>query len=296
MYYKIQPVYKDYLWGGTKLKTDYNARTNFDIVAESWVYSTHKDGLCKIVGSDKSLKDLVGDAPYLVKFLDSKQALSVQVHPNDEMANLLEKDNGKSEVWYILDHEPNAFIYLGLNREMTPEELAKTIDEGTMCDYLHKIPVQKGDFFYVEAGTIHALGAGITAIEIQQSSNATYRLFDFKRKDKNGCERELHLEKGLKAIDYHKINCEKLDYVSEDKGSYTLNKLVDCEFFKVDEIVVKNECVIDLSNEAVVSITIVEGSGVINGIEANQGDSFLSMNDKLDIKPNDKLSLVVTTK
>lgn len=296
MYYKIKPVYKDYLWGGTKLKTDYNAVTDFDVVAESWVYSTHKDGLCGIENSDKNLRDLVGDAPYLVKFLDSKQALSVQVHPNDEMANRLEKDNGKSEVWYILDHEPNAFIYLGLNREMTADELAMAIDNGTMCDYLHKIPVQKGDFFYVEAGTIHALGAGITAIEIQQSSNATYRLFDFKRKDKNGCERELHLEKGLKAIDYTKINCEKQAFNGIDKGSYQHNNLISCEYFKVDEVIVKQPCTLDLSAEAIVSITITAGSGLINGLSAKQGDSFLVVHDQLEVVPSGQFSFVITTK
>ncbi len=287
MIYKVKSQYKDYLWGGTNLKDKYNVKTDLTIVAEAWLFSTHKDG------NDSKLVEIVNNAPYLTKVLDSKEALSVQVHPHDEMANILENDNGKSEVWYILDHQPGAFIYLGLNQVTTKEVLQQAIENGNLTDYLNKIEVKKGDFFYIEAGTIHALGAGITALEVQQSSNSTYRLYDYKRVGADGLERELHLEKGLNAIDYSKINLTSDKLVKIDDNSQLL---IDCPYFRVVKYNISKNTTLSFNKDKVNSIVVLSGDGMIENNSLEILDTYLITDESLEIKTDSNLEFVVVEK
>ncbi|MCR5670498.1 MAG: class I mannose-6-phosphate isomerase [Butyrivibrio sp.] len=224
----LRPVGKDYLWGGQRLNKDFNKNIDMDPLAESWECSTHPDGTCsvkggsfdgmllsevlkkhpeylgehveKIVGAFESSKDggYDGQIPILLKLIDAKQDLSVQVHPSDDYAFFNEKGQlGKSEMWYVLDAEPGARLVYGLRTDCTPDMIRDAAARGKMEKYLQFVPIEKGDVFFIEAGTIHAIGSGALIAEIQESSNLTYRFYDYDRVDKYGNKRELHIEKAL---------------------------------------------------------------------------------------------------
>lgn len=217
-----KPYGKDYLWGGRRLQEEMGKETELSPLAESWECSTHPDGpsmaadgiyagmeLTEILtlhpeylGSHvrKTGDEGVGQLPVLVKFIDAKQDLSVQVHPTDDYAREFENgQSGKSELWYILDAAKDAKIVYGLRHSTEKDMLRKAVQDGTVEKYLQKVPVEKDQVFFVEAGTIHAVGAGCLIAEIQENSNLTYRLYDYDRVDKNGEKRPLHIEKGLEA-------------------------------------------------------------------------------------------------
>ena len=209
---KLAPAFKDYLWGGTKLKTEFDKKSDLQKVAESWELSTHKDGQSIVANGEfkgltlseyieKNGRECIGKNamafeffPILIKFIDAADNLSVQVHPSDEYALSNEGEYGKTEMWYVLDCEKDAFLYYGLNREITKEEFAERIKENMLLEVLNKVKVNKGDVFFINSGTIHAIGKGIVICEIQQNSNTTYRVYDYDRRDKNGNTRELHVK------------------------------------------------------------------------------------------------------
>ncbi|MBD5551615.1 MAG: class I mannose-6-phosphate isomerase [Lachnospiraceae bacterium] len=217
-----KPYGKDYLWGGRRLQEEMGKETELSPLAESWECSTHPDGpsmaadgiyagmeLTEILtlhpeylGSHvrKTGDEGVGQLPVLVKFIDAKQDLSVQVHPTDDYAREFENgQSGKSELWYILDAAKDAKIVYGLRYSTEKDTLREAIQDGTLEKYLQKVPVEKDQVFFVEAGTIHAVGAGCLIAEIQENSNLTYRLYDYDRVDKSGEKRPLHIEKGLET-------------------------------------------------------------------------------------------------
>ena len=193
------PAFKDYLWGGTKLRDVYGKKCDYDKVAESWELSTHPAGQSTLSGGkydgltfgdyiEKAGKAVLGtncarfkEFPVLIKFIDAKDPLSVQVHPSDEYALRVEGEYGKTEMWYVVDCEPGASLYFGVNRAITKDEFRKRIEENTLTDVLYKADVKKGDVFFIQSGTIHAIGAGILICEIQQNSNTTYRVYDYGR-------------------------------------------------------------------------------------------------------------------
>lgn len=200
----LHPAGKDYLWGGNRLHTLFGKQIPLHPLAETWECSTHPDG-CSIVASGvdkgKTLTEVLqqhpeflgaktsgtGDLPVLVKLIDAAKDLSVQVHPDDAYAQQYEHEpNGKTEMWYILEAEPEASLIYGFSKPMQPEQLDTCLKENTILSYLQKIPVKKGDVFLIPAGTVHAIGAGIVLAEIQQSSNLTYRLYDYNRTDATG--------------------------------------------------------------------------------------------------------------
>ena len=219
---KLSPVFKDYLWGGNRLVTEFDKNCDYDVVAESWELSAHKAGNSIVTnGRYKGLEfgkyleqiedDVVGwkcvafeQFPMLIKFIDAKKPLSIQVHPDDDFAMSVEKEYGKNEMWYIMDCDEDAFVYCGFKEDITKEEIKTRIENHTITDVLNKIYVKKGDAIYIPAGTVHAIGSGILICEIQQSSNSTYRLYDYDRKDKDGNLRELHIEKALQVINTNK--------------------------------------------------------------------------------------------
>lgn len=215
----LRPAGKDYLWGGTRLNDDFSKGIDLDPLAETWECSTHPDGPSTVEGGPFDGKTLAqvleahpeylgthpvirDGLPILVKFIDAKQDLSVQVHPDDDYARLHENGQlGKTEMWYVLDAAKDACLIFGLNRDMTAEELRDRIASGTLEGCLQRVPIHKNDVFYVSAGTIHAIGAGALIAEIQESSNLTYRMYDYDRVGKDGKKRPLHVEKALAVAD-----------------------------------------------------------------------------------------------
>lgn len=211
----LKPAGKDYLWGGNRLNDDFSKGIDLKPLAETWECSTHPDGPSR-VASGAHTGALLADVlrthpsylgthpdgtdglPILIKFIDAKRDLSVQVHPDDTYAREQEHEpRGKSEMWYVLDAAKDARLVYGFRHDMTKADLEESLRKGTVEKYLQKVPVQRDDVFYIKAGTVHAIGAGVLIAEIQESSNLTYRMYDYNRVDKNGNPRELHIEKSL---------------------------------------------------------------------------------------------------
>ena len=252
---KLSPVGKDYLWGGTRLKTEYHKKFDFSPLAETWECSVHPDGTSLVLNGeyagmtlDKIIKihpEYLGKKynyfPILVKFIDAAKDLSIQVHPDDNYARLHENQNGKTEVWYVMDAVENAFLIHGFEKNFTKQEVKYAIENNLILDYLHKIPVKKGDVIYIPAGTVHAIGKGILIAEIQENSNITYRVYDYNRLDKNGNLRELHIEKALEVM-----HCEPAPKISFNKkyfknNDYQIETLCDCQYFEIKKINLKNK-------------------------------------------------------
>lgn len=305
---KLSPVHKDYIWGGEKLKKIYDNCRDMNIVAESWILSAHKDGQSKVVGGEfdglgfSEYLDRVGtlaagnnaeadkEFPVLIKFIDAKNDLSIQVHPDDEYALLNEGQNGKTEMWYIMDCDEGATIYYGFNRDISKDEAKEALENGTFTDLLNAVPVKKGDAFFIPAGTVHAIRKGTLICEIQQNSNVTYRVFDYNRTDKDGNKRELHVDKALATM-----NLSKTDYESKSSG----NVLAECKYFKVVREMIAGHKEFDLTPESFLSVIVTDGAGTIehNGQkhEFKLGDSFFLPAQNGKVKFEGDGELILTT-
>jgi glucokinase-like ROK family protein len=271
---KLYPVCKDYLWGGNKLKEEYAKQTDKTPCAESWELSFHKDGLTRLANG-KTLMESVTQAdlgenvngfaffPTLIKFIDAKQDLSVQVHPSDEYALKNENSLGKTEMWYIVEAEAGAGIYLGFNRDVTEAEYREAIANNTLTQLLNFYEVKAGECYFIPAGTIHAIGKGCLICEIQQNSNLTYRVYDYARRDKDGNLRELHVEKALKVTKLSKHENKTLQ--GETLGV--------SKYFNVRKLRAKN-CVLQANPRSFQCITCVDGQGELDGQSIRKGDSF----------------------
>ncbi|MCR5176500.1 MAG: class I mannose-6-phosphate isomerase [Anaerovibrio sp.] len=256
----LRPTGKDYIWGGSRLNDDFAKNIDMMPLAETWECSTHPDGPSYAAGGEftgLSLKEILsrhpeylgthpqskGELPILIKFIDAKKDLSVQVHPDDEYAREYENGQlGKTEMWYVLDARPDAKLVYGLQHDASKELIRHSIATGALEKYLQRIPVQPDDVFYVEAGRIHAIGAGVLVAEIQESSNLTYRLYDYDRVDKQGNKRELHIDKALEVADLHGSNCPKqpIRYIKYQPGCAT-ELLCRCKYFEVYRMLVNTE-------------------------------------------------------
>ncbi len=285
--FKLSPACKDYIWGGQNLITNYNKKnTNSgDILAETWELSTHKDGASTIengVNKGKSLADYIKengnevlgkncekfeDFPILIKFIDAQDNLSIQVHPNNEYALKNENQYGKTEMWYVTDCKEGAFLYFGFNKEVSKEEFKQRIENNTLLEVLNKVNVKKGDVFFIEAGTIHAIGKDIIIAEIQQNSNVTYRVYDYGRTDKDGNTRELHVDKALLVTE------TKPPKIQPANGH-----VAHCEYFTVDKLDVTNNYSNTVTTNSFVSILVLDGCGDISvgneKLSYQKGDSF----------------------
>lgn len=256
----LTPAGKDYLWGGNRLKTEFNKEIDLVPLAETWECSTHPDGPSVIVTgrhAGKTLAELLkehpeylgkhpgteGELPVLIKFIDAKKNLSVQVHPDDDYARKYENGQlGKTEMWYVMDAAPDAQLVYGFNHDITKEQLRQSLKDGTVEKYLQKVKIQKDDVFFIEAGTVHAIGAGALIAEIQESSNLTYRLYDYNRVGKDGKLRELHIDKAL-AVANLKSSSEPrqpLRLLKYKKGSAT-ELLCRCKYFQVERYLLNTE-------------------------------------------------------
>lgn len=287
---KLSPSFKDYLWGGHRLVEDYHKEYEGSILAESWELSCHPDGPVYITNGmyqGKTLKEFIEmegksvlgnncsrfeEFPILVKFIDAKDNLSIQVHPDNSYALKNEGQYGKTEMWYVMDCEPGAYLYYGFSREITREEFAQRIADNTLLEVLHKVEAEKGDVLFIEAGTLHAIGKGMLIAEIQQNSNLTYRVYDYSRVGPDGKKRDLHIEKALAVT----------NRIPLLRGKNCNPHLADCEYFTVDKLNLDG-CVMDkmcgyIGNESFAGILIMEGEGHIackgEVLPFRKGDSF----------------------
>lgn len=305
---KLSPAFKDYLWGGTKLKEKYNKKSDLEIVAESWEMSCHKDGMSTVITgeySGKTLaeyveilgKDALGKKaekfsyfPLLIKFIDAKDNLSIQVHPADEYALRVEGEYGKTEMWYVLEAEEGAYLYYGFNRDITKEEFAERIKNNTILEVLNKVNVKAGDVFFIDAGTVHAIGAGLMICEIQQNSNTTYRVYDYDRRDKEGNARPLHVEK---AIEVSKLT--KAPELTKAENDV----LASCEYFTVKKAMVNGEAKVKIDDSSFVSLIVVNGDGCVtlgeDKLEVAKGDSIFVPAQNGEIALDGEMEVIVSS-
>lgn len=256
----LRPSGKDYLWGGNRLNDDFEKRIDLNPLAETWECSTHPDGPSYIVGGEfdgLKLADVIkrhpeylgerysglGELPILIKFIDAKTDLSVQVHPTDEYARAVENSRfGKNEFWYVLDASKDAKLIYGLKNNCSKSTIRKAIENGDIAKYLQQIPVKKDDLFFIEAGTIHAIGAGTLIVEIQENSNLTYRLYDYNRIDKNGGKRPLHIDKAMAVANLKRsVEPRQPLRVLRYRQGVVSDLLCRCRYFEVYRVFVNTE-------------------------------------------------------
>jgi len=291
---RLYPEFKDYIWGGTRLVERFSKKCDKLPCAESWELSFHKDGMTRI-STGQTLMEAVTDAslgtnvgsrdnfPLLIKLIDAKSDLSVQVHPDDEYALENENSLGKTEMWYIVDSEPGAGIYLGFKNDVTGDDVAEAIKNGTLTEHLNFFEVKPGDCYFIPAGTVHAIGSGCLILEIQENSNLTYRVYDYNRVDKNGNMRELHVEKALRVMSF-----KRFVPVSFPRPYLGISK-----HFTVKRYDVNGALTVASDKKSFLSLTAVRGSGEISGMKINAGDSFfVSADNKINLQGN--MEVVVT--
>ena len=289
---KLNPVCKEIIWGGNRLKTEYNKISDLNNIAESWELTVRNDGMNTICGGEfdgytmeeyinKNEFSVVSNKkmdqfPLLIKFIDAEDNLSIQVHPDDEYAMKAANSLGKTEMWYIIDAKPEAKLVYGLKPNVSNEEFAISIKEGKVEEKLNYVTVKKGDVFFIPSGLVHAIGAGILLAEIQQNSNITYRVYDYNRVDKNGNARPLHIEDALNVIVNR--NEEEIDKIRFFTNVKKDTSLACCEYFKVDKLNIHGSLEFSTSAESFNSILCLSGSGKIehNGVlyDINKGDSY----------------------
>ncbi len=286
---KLKSACKDYIWGGDKLKREYGIISDKEILAEAWVLSCHPDGLCTIDGGENdglALRDYIEHKgsgvtgknterfktfPLMVKLIDAKNDLSIQVHPDNDYALKNDSDNGKTEYWYILDSEPDAYIYYGLKKSISKEEFRERIENNSLIEVLNKVPVKKGDGFLISPGTLHAIGRGTVLAEVQQNSNITYRVYDYGRKGADGKLRELHIDK---ALDVTKLE-------KPENSSINGNCLITSPYFKTDRYFItaeKTAFKINVDNSSFKHILVLSGDGSLSvqdeSLDLKKGGSF----------------------
>lgn len=295
--FKFQPILKERLWGGTKLKDVFNKPIPNEITGESWEVSTVKGDVSIIengILAGKSLQEILNEQPQnlvgkrvferfgtefpiLIKFIDAKQDLSIQVHPNDELAQKRHNSFGKTEMWYVMDADPGAELIVGFNKSVTKEEYQKHLENGTLTQIMNYEKVNEGSTFFINTGKVHAIGAGILLAEIQQTSDITYRVYDFNRKDKNGNLRELHTEQALDAIDYEQKNDFKISYSKEENKQ---NEMVNCPYFITNYLKLTRNFSVNIANRDSFHIYMcVKGSGTITdgqtSVAIQKGETIL---------------------
>ncbi|MBQ7187651.1 MAG: class I mannose-6-phosphate isomerase [Ruminococcus sp.] len=291
---KLEPAFKDYIWGGTRLRDDFGKRCDFDKVAESWELSCHKDGPSVVAeGKDKGLtlqqyidkygKEVLGtncgrfeSFPILIKLIDAKDNLSVQVHPNNEYALRVEGEYGKTEMWYVVDCDEGAELLYGFKKEISKDEFARRIADNTLLEVTNSVPVHKGDVFFIEAGTLHAIGKGILIAEIQQNSNTTYRIYDYGRVGKDGKPRELHVEKAKDVTRLAPAKKYPETPVEKHEG-YTSKLMAECEYFSTYILDIDGKAELEAGGDSFNNLLFLEGEGTVSGgdcVEFKKGDSI----------------------
>lgn len=291
----FEPILKERIWGGTKLKTVFNKPITSEITGESWELSTVPGDISKIANGEykgKSLSELIAqfpteilgatahekfgtEFPLLFKFIDAKDDLSIQVHPNDELAKKRHNSFGKTEMWYVMQADEGARIVVGFKEKSSQEEYLQNLENKTLLSILKEVPVKKGDVFFLETGTIHAIGAGIVIAEIQQTSDITYRVYDWDRVDAEGKSRELHIDLALEAINYNTTDTKK-EYAHEENKS---NPVVECPYFITNYFPLSGSVQVNKAHESFTVYMCMEGNFEleVNGEKASykKGDTVL---------------------
>ena len=282
----LSPAPKDYLWGGLRLNDDFNLNIEINPFAEAWVCSTHPDGESIITDTGQSLTDGLrqhpewlgshaasvnnGELPILIKLIDAKKNLSVQVHPDDDYAKEHEGQLGKTEMWYVLDAKKDTTLVYGFNRDVTAEQVKRSVIDGTIEYLLNHVKVCKNDLFYIEAGTVHAIGAGCLIAEIQESSNLTYRLYDYGRMDKDGKTRELHVDQALEVANLRSSASPRQPMrVLKYRPGCAAELLTRCKYFQVERILLNTEtrrmASFQTGSNSFHALLCIDGCGNING-------------------------------
>ncbi|PQJ82238.1 type I phosphomannose isomerase catalytic subunit [Polaribacter glomeratus] len=275
---KFEPILKDKIWGGEKLATLLNKHSKSKDIGESWEISDVEGDTSIVVNGalkGKNLKelilkytsDLVGDKiyahfgekfPLLIKFIDAKEALSIQLHPNDQLAQERHNSFGKTEMWYVMQADKNANLIVGFQKEVSPKEYIKHLDNKSLLDILNVDEVQKGDVYFIPTGRVHAIGAGVLLAEIQQTSDITYRIYDWDRPNPDGTFRDLHTEEAIDAIDYSAKDSYKTVYSKNENAS---SEIVSCQYFTTNVLPIKGEVSINhQEKDSFVIYMCVEGN------------------------------------
>ena len=279
---KLTPVLKDYLWGGYKLKGMFGRDNGGKKISESWEVSVHPDGEsgCEggtlsgyLAANPKAVDPEGSPLPVLIKYIDAAQNLSVQVHPDDDYARRVEGDNGKTEMWYILSADEGAGIYCGFRRDTSKEEFLAKVSDGTVEELLNFIPVHAGDCHLIPAGTVHAIGAGCVICEVQQSSNVTYRVYDYNRRGADGKLRPLHVEKAVDVIDFRAFRDRTGTGLPETVPGGEIRLLTQCPYFRCRELKLNGKFA-ETNARSFTAVDVLEGEGLINGEPFSAGDSF----------------------
>ena len=308
---KLRPACKDYLWGGQRLKKEFGVAYDGPILAEAWMLSCHPDGPSTIENgpyAGKTLKEYIDaegmevlgthcrrfrDFPILTKFIDAKDNLSIQVHPSNGFALQNEGQYGKTEMWYVLDAEPGAYLYYGFKKEISKEEFAQRIKDDTLLEVLNPVEVHKGDALFIESGTLHAIGKGILIAEIQQNSNVTYRVYDYGRVGKDGKKRDLHIEKAIAVTNRVPMIHRGTNYPH----------VADCDYFTVDKLDLDGVLTYRMQGAvretSFLSILILDGEGTITNqgekVTYKKGDSLFLPADSGDWQIDGRCDALLTT-
>ena len=307
----LRPAAKEYLWGGNRLNDDFNLWLPVYPLAEAWMCSTHPDGVSTVEGEERPLTEILAahpewlgthvlqvtegkaELPILIKLIDAKEDLSVQVHPDDDYARRVEGSWGKTEMWYVLSARKGAQLVYGFSRDTGAEEIRETVQEGTVTELLNHVPVKKDDLFYIEAGTVHAIGAGCLIAEIQQSSNLTYRLYDYDRVGRDGKKRELHVEKALDVANLKSSAMPKQPMrVIRYRNGYASELIARCRYFQAERLLLNTEgrkmAEFRTEGNSFHALLCTEGCGVLFGEGYDQnffkGDCVFVPADSIPLK------------
>ena len=280
----LKPAFQDNIWGGRRLIEEFHMDCPLDRAAEAWVLSCHKDGQSRVKNGplrglelseavERMGRDCLGKRgsqfsffPLLIKFIDARDDLSIQVHPNDEYALRHENGYGKTEMWYVMDSDPGSKLYYGFTHSISREEFAHRIQDQTLPEVLNAVEVQRGDCFFIPAGTIHAIGKGLLIAEIQQNSNTTYRVYDYGRRDQQGNTRELHIDKALEVTTLGPAPALERYPVRKAEGG-RLQTLADCPYFTTDKIELDGRLTLTVDDGSFRALLCMEGAGTLHAGE-----------------------------
>ena len=292
---RLKPAFKDNIWGGRRLIEEFHMDCPLERAAEAWVLSCHKDGQSVVANGplqglelseaiERMGKDCLGERgnqfsffPLLIKFIDAREDLSIQVHPDDAYAMQNEHGYGKTEMWYVMDSDPGSRLYYGFTHPISRQEFARRIQDQTLTEVLNAVEVRRGDCFYIPAGTIHAIGKGLLIAEIQQNSNTTYRVYDYGRRDKQGNTRELHIEKAMEVTTLGPAPAMAQYPVRTAPGG-SVQTLVDCAYFTTDKLELDGCLSLSAGGESFQALLCMQGNGTLRA----HGQS-------LDFQPGDCL-------
>ena len=287
------PAGKDYLWGGERLKTEYGKNIDMTPLAETWECSAHPDGPSVVANGEhagKTLTEVIKEHPeymgtkcnpqlgfpILIKLIDAQKDLSVQVHPDDQYAKLYENDRGKTEMWYILDAKEGSELVYGFEHSVDAKILRKAVTSCDLAKHLHRIKVHKGDIFFIPAGTVHAIGAGILLAEIQESSNLTYRVYDYDRVGPDGKKRELHFDKAVKVMDMKPArDIRQKSRVIRHYPGCSREVICRCRYFEAERIQCSESFEFAVRPESYQVLLCVVGSGRLDGLSFRKGQCIL---------------------